>query len=172
MRLYKTAMGQSAFKQRSNLFTARQRSLFLLFDGVKSLDEVLRATAGMGVAQADVEHLLSLGFLSDQPQDSGGVAPAVPAHGGEPSQPMGLSQPADLSEPAALTAAPRSEQQRYFDAKPIATQLTASLGLRGFMLNLAVEAAAGYADLLKLLPKIQAAVGTKACRKLERALLD
>jgi hypothetical protein len=35
-----------------------------------------------------------------------------------------------------------------------------------------VESAAGYQDLLKLLPKIQAAVGDKACRALRHALLD
>jgi hypothetical protein len=48
--------------------------------------------------------------------------------------------------------------------------LTASLGLRGFRLNLAVESASGYAELLALLPKIQDAVGSKACRELERVL--
>ena len=53
---------------------------------------------------------------------------------------------------------------------PIATQITASLGLRGFMLNLSVESAAGFDDLLALLPKIQNAAGVKACRELERAL--
>ena len=52
----------------------------------------------------------------------------------------------------------------------MATQLTASLGLRGFRLNLAVEAASGYDDLLALLPKIQAAVGNEKCAGLERAL--
>ena len=41
----------------------------------------------------------------------------------------------------------------------MATQLTAGMGLRGFRLNLAIEGASGYDDLLALLPKIQAAVG-------------
>ena len=53
---------------------------------------------------------------------------------------------------------------------PLATKVTAGLGLRGFRLNLAVEAASGYDDLLALLPKIQAAAGEKACIALERAL--
>ena len=61
-------------------------------------------------------------------------------------------------------------QERYSDAKPIATKLTAGMGLRGFRLNLAVESAAGFEDLLVLLPKIQEALGSKACRELERAL--
>lgn len=133
--------------------------MFILFNGVKTVDAVLAATSGIGVTQADVDYLMAMGFLSQQASD-------LPPDTG--------SAPLDaMSMPAELTAqVPRSEQQRYLDAKPIATQLTASLGLRGFMLNLAVESAAGYHDLLKLLPKIQAAVGSKACRSLSRALLD
>jgi hypothetical protein len=178
MRLYKTEQGHSAFKQRSPLFSGRQRSLFILFDGKKTLDEVLAAAAGLGMGAADVEYLLSVGFLSqsasDLPPDTG-AAPLDAL-----SMPAPLSAPGALyspeSAPAPLSGSepplpPRTEQERYFDAKPIATQLTASLGLRGFMLNLSVESAAGYEDLLKLLPKIQAAAGAKACRKLERILL-
>jgi len=59
---------------------------------------------------------------------------------------------------------------RYAEAWPIATRLTASLGLRGFKLNLAVEAASGYDELLALLPKIQDVLGPKACQELEQAL--
>jgi hypothetical protein len=162
MRLYKTELGQSAFKERSPLFSARQRSLFIFFDGKKSLADVLAAAAGLGMGQADVDYLLSLGFLSQQ-------AGSLPADTG--SAPLdALSTPAPLSSTEPVPAL-RSEQERYFDAKPIATQLTAALGLRGFMLNLAVEGASGYAELLKLLPKIQEAAGAKASRKLERTLL-
>jgi hypothetical protein len=64
----------------------------------------------------------------------------------------------------------RSHQERYAEAKPLATALTATLGLRGFMLNLAVESAAGFPELLALFPKIQDAVGSKAAKQLERAL--
>lgn len=171
MKLFKSALGHSAFKERSPLFSARQRSLFILFDGKKSLAEVLAAAAGLGMGQADVDYLLSLGFLSQQASD------LPPDTGAAPLAPMSLpallsSDTPDLLLPAETPTEPRSEQQRYFDAKPIATQLTASLGLRGFRLNLAVEGASGYAELLKLLPRIQEAVGPKACRKLERALLE
>jgi hypothetical protein len=63
-----------------------------------------------------------------------------------------------------------SAQDRYKEAKPLATKLTAGLGLRGFRLNLAVEAAGGFDELLALLPKIKDAVGSKACVELERVL--
>jgi hypothetical protein len=128
-----------------------------LFDGKKTVGEVLAQTSGMGMTQADVDYLLALGFLAAQ-------AVELPADSG--MQPLGpVSAPGELAP-----GEPRSERQRYFDAKPLATQLTASLGLRGFRLNLAVESAEGYSELLALLPKIEEAVGAKACRDLTQAL--
>jgi hypothetical protein len=67
--------------------------------------------------------------------------------------------------PAAMT-----DQERYLLAKPLATQLTATLGILGFRLNLAVESASDATDLLVLLPKIQSAVGVQECQELERLL--
>lgn len=139
MKYSKTEVGQQAFKQRSPLLSARQRSAFILFDGTKTLDQVLAATAGLGVTQADVDHMLAEGFLA-------------------------------VSEPQPAAASARTPQVRYAEAWPIATRLTASLGLRGFKLNLAVEAASGYDELLALLPKIQEVLGPKACQELEQAL--
>lgn len=51
--------------------------------------------------------------------------------------------------------------QRYQAAYPIATEITSSLGLRGFRLNLAVEGAQSFDDLAALAPKIRELVGTK-----------
>jgi hypothetical protein len=151
MNYSKTAVGQQAFKERSPALSARQRSAFILFDGVKSLEQVLAATAGLGVTRADVEQMVAQGFLAADPA-------AVAA------------EEAAVAASAARHA--RTPQERYAEAYPLATQLTATLGLRGFKLNLAVESAAGYDDLLALLPKIQDAVGYDACRLLERALRD
>jgi hypothetical protein len=155
MQFIKTELGHKAFKERSPLFLGRQRSAFILFDGHQSLDQVLATTSGIGITRADVDYMVEQGFLA-------AVVVASP----------------EVSESAAalLMATPagqeRSSQQRYSEGKLIATRLTAQLGLRGFRLNLAVEAAAGYADLLALLPKIQDAVGSKACQELTRALQD
>lgn len=144
MRLCKTELGQTAFKERSTLLSARQRSAFILVDGKRSRDDLLT----MGVAPSDLDYLRDTGFIAD------------------------LAGTSSAGAEANIPSEPRSEQQRYMDAKPIATQLSASLGLRGFMLNLAVESAAGHAELLKLLPKLQAALGAEACRTLERALRE
>jgi hypothetical protein len=148
MKYAKTEAGQQAFKERSQLFSSKQRSAFILFDGSKMADQVMSAA---GVTQQDIDHLVAHGFLAAV-EGSAGVADTVP-----------LSL-----EPAGLDT--QTKQARYADAKKIATELTAALGLRGFRLNLAVEAASGYDDLLALLPKIQDAVGVNACRSLEQAL--
>lgn len=151
----KTEAGQQAFKERSPLLSARQRSAFILFDGAKTLEQVLAATAGLGITQADVDHMLAQGFLGEQAPASAGAADAA-------------IQAANAA--AVPVASSRSAQERYSQAYPLATQLTASLGLRGFRLNLAVEAASGYDDLLALLPKIKEAAGPQACAGLEQAL--
>lgn len=41
----------------------RQRSVFLLCDGSRSVEAVLTATAAVAATEADVEHLLAQGFL-------------------------------------------------------------------------------------------------------------
>jgi hypothetical protein len=145
MRYSKTEAGQQAFKARSPLISAHQRSAFILFDGVKSSEQVIGATGGLGITQEDIDHLVQLGFLVAAPEAVAAVAQAVPVSS-------------------------RSAQERYSAAMPLATRVTASLGLRGFRLNLAVEAASGFDELLLLLPKIQAAAGVAACVELERAL--
>lgn len=145
MKYSKTEAGQQAFKERSPLISSRQRLAFILFDGDKPLEKVLAATAGAGVTQADIDHLVEQGFLVEEETQT---------------VPLPLEVAADL----------QTKQKRYAAAKPIATQLTAALGLGGFRLNLAVEAASGYDELLNLLPKIQEAVGPNACRPLAQAL--
>lgn len=159
MKYAKSEVGQQAFKARSTLLSARQRSAFILFDGVKSNEQVLAATSGLGITQDDIDHMVQQGFLSAVPDVvvSSASAPGATTIGGG-------------AEPLVMSVSGRSPQERYRDAMPIATKLTAGLGLRGFRLNLAVEGASGFDDLLALLPKIQDAVGAKPCVALEQAL--
>ena len=162
MKYTKTEAGQLAFKQRSAQISARQRSMFIMFDGNKTGEQVLAATAGIGAAQADIDALVALGFLAGVP-GSDKVAKAAP-----PS-----AAPASAPEPTATTEpspSGRFEQERYLDGMKSATQITSSLGLRGFRLNLAVEAAANLRELMDLLPKIEAAASADACKPLRVAL--
>ena len=88
---------------------------------------------------------------------------------GDPSAPASSSSTAGSAAPLALTDDERAH--RYSRAYPLATQLTADLGLRGFKLNLAVESAQGFDGLVALLPRLRTAVGDDRLRPLEDALL-
>jgi hypothetical protein len=148
----KTELGQAALQNRALALTPRQRSAFILFDGKRSLQDVLKTTAGLGVTVDDVTRLEELGLLATPAV----VVPAVTASvtterdvEGKPSQ---------------------NSREHYSKAYPIATRLTAGLGLRGFRLNLAVEAAGDLGKLQELAPKIREAVGPEKYRELEQAL--
>ena len=156
MKYVKTEAGHLALKGRSTALSQRQRAAFIVFDGKRTADEVMAATAGLGVTAADIDHLLALGFL----------APTAPPAPNRPIPATLTGSGAEAAPPAAATTG----QQRYQRAYPIATRLTAGLGLRGFRLNLAGEAAAGYEDLLALVPRIRQAVGEHKCAPLEQAL--
>ena len=78
----------------------------------------------------------------------------------------GVPGPGTVPQPAPAISA----QQRYAAAYPIAAQLTAALGLRGARLNLAVEAATGYDDLVAVATRIREAVGTEKFAPLAAAL--
>jgi len=156
MKLIKTETGQQAFKARSPLFSARQRTAFIMFDGQKSVEQVLAAATGLGLTPEDVEHMVAHEFLAPAP----GEASLAQAHAVQ----------AAAEQTVADSFKAHSAQDRYKEAKPLATKLTAALGLRGFRLNLAVESAGGYEELLALLPKIKDAAGAKACAELERTL--
>lgn len=144
-RLIKTEAGQQAFKARSAQLAGKLRSAFLLFDGLRTVDEVLQATQGLGLGVADIDTLVQAGLLAEAPG----------------------------SPPAATSAASpsaRSAQERYRDAYPVAVALTGKLGLSGFRLNLSVEAATSFDQLAAVAPKIRDAVGPQAYVPLEQAL--
>jgi hypothetical protein len=160
MKYIKTETGQQAFKERSGLISPRQRPMFILFDGVKTVEQVLVASSGLGATQADVDHLLDNGLI--------GLAPDQVAAAAAAADSSAVKWTA-LDGTVALRSN-RTAQERYTEAMPIATQLVASMGLSGYLLNLAVESAAGYEGLLAVFPKIHKALGVKACKELDRAL--
>ena len=155
MKLVKTEVGQKVLKDRSVPLSPRQRAAFILFDGRNTVDQVLAATGAVGVTKEDISELLRLGLL-DQADGAVTVAPSTPG--------------APAAAPSVSARPDRTPQQRYQDAYPIATKLTAALGLRGFRLNLAVEGALNYEQLRDIAPRIRDAVGDAAYAELDRAL--
>jgi hypothetical protein len=156
MLIVKTESGHKVMKDRSVPLSPRQRSAFILFDGKRTLDQVLAATAPMGVTRQDIDKLFEFGLVADS-------APQVTA----------AQEAAAQAQAAAVEHHKhRTPQERYAEAYPIATRLTAAMGLRGFRLNLAVEGAGTYEKLLEVAPKIRDAVGADKFQPLENALND
>lgn len=161
----KTALGQTAFKARSIALTPGQRAAFILFDGKRDSAEVLGSTAGMGVAQADLDLLVASEMLVASNASSGSSATPV-----TPAEIAVVSQSGAALSHTADGLPTLHAQAHYSKAYPIATRLTAGLGLRGFRLNLAVEAAGDLDKLKELAPKIREAVGPEKFLELENAL--
>ena len=80
----KTELGQSALQNRAFALTPRQRSAFILFDGKRSLEDVLKMTVGLRVDGDDVTHLVELGLLAAPDL----VAPAVLTPKNTPATPL------------------------------------------------------------------------------------
>ncbi len=161
MLLVKTSAGHEALKDRHGALTSRQRSAFILFDGKRTLAQVLAATATMGIGMGDVQAMVGQGLLS-LPDGS------VPDLQG--ASPEGVPVAAQAPGVATAPGEASSPMERYQAAYPIATEITSSLGLRGFRLNLAVEGARSFDDLAALAPKIRELVGDEKYRRLDRAL--
>lgn len=159
----KTALGVASVKDRSAGLTPRQRSAFIMFDGKRDSSEVLRMTAGVGVVQGDLDHLVSLGLLATANlADAEVLASSIAG----PAVAQGLAA-ASMKANGMPTL---SAQAHYSMAYPIAIRLTAALGLRGFRLNLAVEAAGNLDKLKELAPRIKDAVGAEKYQELDDAL--
>ncbi len=158
----KTALGLAAMKNHSAGLAPRQRSAFIMFDGKRDSSEILKMTAGIGVTQSDLDHLVSLGLLENP-------HPAAQAPASESSN-LASSPAVTVSSQKANGMPTLSAQAHYSMAYPIATRLTAALGLRGFRLNLAVEAAGDLDKLKELAPRIKEAVGAEKYKDLDEAL--
>jgi hypothetical protein len=166
----KTDTGLQAFNTRSGQIAARLRPAFILFDGTKTDEQILSITGKLGVTQSDIDYLVQQGFITGQ-SSSEGIRVDLDSPPQRASQPSVATQALTSStDKAPEPTATRTPQERYRDAKPLATMITANLGFKGFRLNMAVEGASGYDELAALFPKIQAAAGERACMALEWAL--
>ena len=153
-------------QDRSTGLTPRQRSAFIMFDGKRDSSDILKMTAAVGVGQSDLDHLIALGLLAE-------AGPHPVAHPStdaiRPAEAL-VAQGGPVSSQKADGRPTLSAQAHYSMAYPIATRLTAALGLRGFRLNLAVEAAGDLDKLKELAPRIKDAVGAEKFQELDDAL--
>ena len=155
-------------KVRGTAVTQVQRSALIMVDGRKTELEILAAMSGIGLTAADIQKLVELGYIEPVDGNAAVSSPLAPAS----ARPKPLAAGYSVASTGADTQplAVRTDQELYQSAYPIATKLTSGLGLRGFRLNLAVESVGNYADLVKLAPKIQEAVGDAKYAELKAAL--
>lgn len=149
----KTERGQEVVKTRSVALAPRLRTLLLLCDGRRTGPELLASVAG--TAQADLDDLLAQGLIEPTaavPVGASRPAAATQAAAGNTAAAQ-AEVPADAAAPAVA-----DEATRYREAYAVATQLVADLGLRGFRLQLAVEAAMTLKDLADLAPRLREAL--------------
>jgi hypothetical protein len=158
MRYVKTEAGQRALKERSPQLSSRQRLAMILFDGKNTDDQVLASTANLGVISIDIDHLLALGYIS--------AAEEIVPRAARPVTSVEVPVPAT---PLVEAPAP-SKSERFVRAWPMAIRLVGGLGLRGFRLKSTVAAAAGYDELVALLPAITDALGPEKVRELKEML--
>ena len=156
----KTEAGRGEIQSRALVRERAQRTLLLLIDGVRSDAMLLSDLAG--VSAADFLALQALGLITAAQQPAALSAP--------PPMPA-VSSAADANANASVDAAPLDSAQ--FTA--VLTKLISSeLGLRGFVLTLAVEKA-GTADELqavaqRALTQIRARKGDAAAAAARQAL--
>lgn len=141
----KTDKGNLVIKDRSTKMKIALRSALILCDGKKSIAQILEQIGGMGLSADDFQQLHELELVE--------FAPAAPTE-----KRSSAGRGAKLKDLGAA--------ERYMLAYQTAVQLTSGLGLKGFMLNLAVERAGDLDALKSQAPKIQKAVGDEAFKPL------
>jgi hypothetical protein len=175
--------------------------IFILFDGKTSTADILKSTASLGVERSDVLDLIELGLIEPVPTDFVSTQPALGTTAQSALSPFNdtelnlesnnsslfnnnssnTNNNVSYTEPPKVPNANQANQfnldaevkkLRFQNAYPLAVQITSNLGLGGFRLNLAIEQAMGYEDLVALLPRIEKAAGPNACTKLHEILLQ
>ena len=143
----KTDAGRTEIQARALVKERAQRTLLLLIDGIKS-DELLLASLG-GISGADFEALQALGLIACAPAPAPSARPAGSSPGrtaaGPATTPGGLT-PGFVTPPPLREAESAPLDYAQFTAT-LTRLISSELGLRGFVLTLAVEKAGTIEEL-------------------------
>ena len=136
----KTEAGRHEIQARALVKERARRNLLLLIDGVKTEEMLLGSLAG--IAAEDFEALAALKLI----EPVGGSAPArSSASAPSASARSPASAPAAAPAPAAASAAGPLDYGQFTAA--LTKLISSQLGLRGFVLTLAVEKASTIEEL-------------------------
>ena len=199
--LKKTAKGLSTLRARDPLLPQRLRPAFILFDGQKSIADVMEllpSNRGRLQVLEDIKMLTQHGLLellrtpSSTPSWSIETSVRLSSPDNEPfmdsayadsafpaSQPAATPAPKPLPRSARLQASRHASapiqvsdpDNRYMQAYAMTHKLVSELGLKGFSLQLAVEKAQSYHGLVALLPRMRELIDAQKLRPVEKILL-
>ncbi len=125
----KTDAGRAEIQARALVKERAQRNLLLLIDGTKPASLLLSDLAG--VSPADFKSLAALGLIAPAGRPTGAPAPA----------------PAPAEAPADADPSPDAQFDYARFTMALTRLISKELGLRGFMLTLAVEKASTPEEL-------------------------
>lgn len=183
----KTDKGREEIATRKYQVAPKLRTLLVMIDGRHSLESLLKNFAVLGLSEDNVKELLGQGYIT---LVSGGPAANEPAleqalarppasararmlarNRGQAARP-GTEADRSASEPAP-EAAPVDSAERFRALYDFYNQtIKSTIGLRGFVLQLKVEKAAGIEDFRALrLPYLQAVHKAKG-REMALSLRD
>ncbi|WP_167772905.1 hypothetical protein [Ramlibacter humi] len=147
MTFRKTHFGLKVMKNRSVPMTPLQRLVFILVDGERTAGEILGWVCGDGGSARDFAFLLEEGLIEPVPE----------------------RQPASARRDDRVITSDELKQ-RFEVAYPVAVALTSELGLGGIALNLAIERATTFRELVEVARKIRYVVGKEKFEPLRQAL--
>ena len=192
--LKKTDKGLEALRVRDPALPQRLRPAFIMFDGSKSVEQVmalLPANNGRLQVLEDIKILVQQGLLELlRPAPASEVTGWLASPASEPQFLEDTVQAAAEAPQATPTPQPPSRQERqaasrrasasvqvsdptdrYMKAYAVASVLVSELGLRGFRLQLMLEKAQGYQGLVALLSRMRELIDAKKLRAVEKILL-
>ncbi|MFG5778343.1 hypothetical protein ACFIQF_14860 [Comamonas sp. J-3] len=195
--LKKTDKGLEALRARDPALPQRLRPAFIMFDGSKSIEQVmalLPASNGRLQVLEDIKLLVQQGLLellrpAPASEVTGWLAsPVNPAsepqlledtvqaeveapHATPAPQPLSREERHAASRHASAPVQVSDPTDRYMKAYAVASVLVSELGLRGFRLQLMLEKAQGYQGLVALLPRMRDLIDAKKLRAVEKILL-
>ncbi|MDR2331185.1 MAG: hypothetical protein LBE58_16405 [Comamonas sp.] len=180
--LKKTDKGMEALRARDPSLPHRMRPAFIMFDGQKSIEQVMAlAPSAGGQLQVleDIKQLLQQGLLellrpSDAGQTPSNTSDIIDSLAVPAPMPPPAAAAAPVAAPAAAATNPAAaisnHSERYIKAYAAASQLVSGLGLKGFRLQLQLEKAQGYDGLVAILPKLREVIDAKKLRPIEAIL--
>ncbi|MEG0921549.1 MAG: hypothetical protein RSD57_01895 [Comamonas sp.] len=196
--LKKTVKGLEALRARDPSLPQRLRPAFILFDGQKSIAQVMEllpSNRGRLQVLEDIKLLTQQGMLEllrpaatwsvesdlrlsspdNEPFTDSAYADSTFTHSQPNASAVPSPSPVDAriqaSRHASTPAQVSNPEARYMQGYAMASQLVSELGLKGFRLQLSVEKAQSYQGLVALLPRMNELIDAKKMRPLEKILL-